>query len=288
MKELIIFDNVVIKSYDDREYVLNFHIPTPSISLIIVPSLLDKHLIGKYISGYKKPIRGNIVYESIEIDKPGLFINDLIEDPNILIYRFLYDTLDSKDFSYIIRMLKSMGIHIDRDTVLSELPRPIRFFIGILYTLLISNNLVVLIEPFEGLDQKIMTTIKYEILRKRVNDSTIIIISSTKTYIDLLEYEYLVTIIGENEVYEGELRRFKRKNILENTTIYEVIGGKEILDRISTHKGFKGYFKVSKNTYWIFIDPRYRFRLLNVLKELTHERVIKRIKKVESGGRAIY
>jgi len=284
---LIIFDHVVFEDIVGRKHVLSFHIPFPSLTLMIVPSVFDKFKLAKLILGYEKPLDGNIVYESIDmktIDKK-IYFPEAFQQPNIKIVKFLDMYLKPRDASHIIDVFRNMGLTIHGDTVLSDLPKPFRNLFGICFTLYKSRGLTILIEPFDELDNQLIMSLSYEIKLRKSDKQSFIIVVSNRSYIDTLDYDYVVEITSSGEIFEGDLERFKGEDIFRNTSIYELVGDHKAIQQLVNAYGFKGYVQRGRNIYWILIDQGKVYRsLTHLINDLRRKGLIKRIRRIERGG----
>lgn len=280
---MIIFDKVLIKGYDGKIYELNFHIPTPSITLIIAPSMIDQEELAKYILKYKEPSSGRVIHDFKTSGRNyGLYLPEyVLSSENIKVYEILTKILNKDDFYYIVRLCKNIGIDVDHDTLLSELPLSIRALITMLTIFKLCNELYVLIEPFYSLDATLISILNTEIFNKRLKRETIIMLTTNKAAIDLMDFEYVVIIDREGKIVEGEKKKLKQKEPWGTCHIYELMTSKELIGKIMFEPGFRGFMEIEKNIYWIFIDPKYTPHYVSILRKYTRERLIKRIKRIE-------
>lgn len=282
---MIIFDNVAIHAPDGRTYKLSFHIPTPSITVIITPALFDKVLLANYILGYKKPLEGNIV-SKLEIQGlKGLFIPELASGRSIVLNEILNVNKEGTLYSEICNLLKQFGFKADDNPiVLEELPTPLLYLISVLYVLKNSGNLAVLIEPFKELDDELISRQIIEIYEKRRKNSTIVIVSSNRNLVDQIDYDHLIIIKHSGAIYETSTKIITLKNILRDTITFEIILGKENLAELASLKCLKGILSLGKDRFYVFVRKAMYRICLSYLNDLWRKGVIKSIKIVKQDG----
>lgn len=279
---MIIFDNVYVEGFDHKKYILNFHIPLGKTTLVVMPSGIDKIEFAKYIIGLSKPISGSIIREIKESSiKPTIYIPEQLA--NELLLMDILNTVDSEIYREIVKIIKSIGYEIYTNKYSIEIPDIVKKLVLILYTLYSARYLTVLIEPYLGLDKKLLSLLSYEFKRLNSNNLTIIVLTSNmeflKTDIDL--YDYAIVIESENVITEGDREKYKSKPIFAGLEIYEVWSSEKIIDYFRNIEGFNGYLKIDQSRYMLFIDSRYRWNFLIKINELYRNRVISMYKHID-------
>ncbi len=277
---MIIFDNVYVKGFDGREYRLSFHIPTPSISMVVLPSNIDKYLLAEYIARIEEPVKGKVIYEEVmENVKPRIYVGQYVEDELVMIGDILSKVLDLGEYTRFERICKSLGVEIGPRTRMSDLPYHVRKLITILYTLYRSRGVSILIEPFNELDDVSLALIFQESrVLKEERKLTIIVLTNTKAFLEYGIYEYAVVIDIDGSIIEGDIEKFRGRDILVNTYTYEVRGDPSILASIVNIPGLKGFVEIKRGVYWIVVDQRFRWTFVSNVQKLVREKKINYLK----------
>ncbi|ADI32357.1 hypothetical protein [Staphylothermus hellenicus] len=280
---MIIFDNVLIQDLLGKSYKLFFHIPTPSITLIITPALFNKTLLANYILGNKKPSSGNIVSRIKIQGVKGLFIPELAQGKSLVLDEIL--TIDEKDYtlySEILNLLRQYGYKIDNyPLIIKNIPKPLLYLISSIYVLRKSGNLAVLIEPYKELDDILWSRLSMEIYEKRSKGKTIVIISSNKNLIDYINYEHLVIIRRNNKIFETSTRPVTFKDFLKETTPIEIIVERDSLSKLLSLKCLKGIIILNEKMFYVFIEKSLYRTCLSHLVDLQRKRIIRRMRIVK-------
>lgn len=271
---MIVFDNVVVKGFDQVEYVLNFHVPFNKTTLIILPSSVSKVEIAEYIAGLSKPIRGNIIRElGSRVVKPTIYIPEQLVNELLLVD--IVNSLNPNVFREISSLINSIGYRLEFGKLSLEIPEIIKKLFLILYTLYSADYLAILIEPFLEFDNKILSILSSEFKRLNSRDLTIVILTSMHEYlesrVDL--YDYAV-VIEPGYVIEGERDKFKTTVFPTNIEIYEIWSRESIVNKLLSIDGFSGYLKISSNKYFVFINSKYRSIFLNIVNEMIRNKHI--------------
>lgn len=280
---MIILDNITMQDLLGRSYKLFFHIPTPSITLIITPALFNKTLLANYILGNKKPFIGNIVSRIKIQGVKGLFIPELAQGKSLILDEIL--TIDEKDdtlYSELLNLLRQYGYKLDNNPlIIKNIPKPLLYLISTIYVLRKSGNLTVLIEPFKELDEMLGSRLVMEIYEKRSKGNTIVIISSNKSLIDNINYEHLVIIRRDGKIFETSTGAITLKNILKETIPLEIIAEKNSLSELLSLKCLKGIITLNKNIFYVFIEKSLYRTCLYHLVNLQRKRIIRKMRVVK-------
>lgn len=273
--KLIIFDQVSVKSFDNKEYVLSFQIPLGKTTIIILPSSIDKKEIAKLIAGLSKPEKGSVIHEFGETSiKPTIYIPEQLPDELDLVS--IVKKLKPELCGEIIRIIKSIGYDLYVDKTISETPDYVIKIFLILYALYSADKLSILIEPFIGLDHRLLSLLSIEFRKLNSNNLTIVILTNNseflKTSIEI--YDYAIVVESETNIVTGDRNRFVSKKILEGLEVYEVLGRRNIINHLVDIEGFNGYLKIDQNKYLLFIDSRFKWVFLKKINELYKNRSI--------------
>jgi hypothetical protein len=273
---LIILDRAEIPGYDGRIHRLTFHIPLRQTTLIVVPSSIDKYTLARIIAGREKLSEGIIKYEVKGKIYTSIYLPDYSND-YVRIYELLSDL--RKDLvDEILRICSGLGFELREDIILADVPRPYKELIGILYTLYSPSNISILVEPFVEFDDIFLSLLANEFEKLVMGDKTIVVITSNTSYlwhkIDL--YDYAIVVGNDDSITSGDRDRFKGREILRNTYTYEVAGDPVFLKELVEQPGVKGYVRISKNAYWVFVERGYRYSIARFLERIYREKKILR------------
>lgn len=276
MYALIILDRVSIRGYDGQEYTLTFHIPSSITTLIVLPNTIDLGKIAKLLTGLEKPGKGIIKFEFGKKEiKTFIYEPLFIDDPYINIYELLYELL-GESIDDLLRIIEGLGFKIDREKIGKELPRSLKKLLSILYILYKEGDLTVLVEPYSELDNTMLSILYHEIKRFNSKGKTIVVLTNSPFYlraeIDL--YDYAIVVDRNGEITTGDHTKFKGREILRNTYIYEVRGSHDFLEKLIRNPGLKGFVKIGKNYYWVFVERGYRLLIGKVLQECLRKKLI--------------
>jgi len=273
-----VFDRVLVRGYDGKDYELTFHIPSSSTTLLVLPGTINIKTIAKLLTGLEKPKKGIIRYEFGKEEKFGstLYEPGFLDDPYVNIYELLHSLLEAGAANEILRICEGLGFRINKETLNIELPRSLRKLISILYTLHSRGKLSVLIEPFAELDDTMLAILNHEMRRLNNNGKTIVAITNNSVYLrtefDL--YDYAIIINRDGKIVSGDKEKFKGKEILRNTYVYEVRGKQEFIEKIIGIPGLKGFIKLTKNHYWVFVERGYKHLIAQSLHDCLKEKLI--------------
>jgi len=271
---LIILENVSIKGFDSRVYTINFHVRTNTINAIVTPALFDKDRLAKIILGLSKPETGNIVFLKNIMKK--CYYNSLHPLPQYREFTSFVNEYVSRDvLEELIDKINKLGYNIDENTFFNEIPYSLRIFIT-LYTLLNSNNeLCVFVDPFEYLDDTLISLIGVEMEKSVEKGMTIFIITSNGNAIGKLHIHNLLDLtLG----LRTESVSVDEKSYLSGCVLIEVyIRATRVNDyimKLMEQKGFNGFI-VRNNKVVILVDKRFKTGILQLLSRMVRERKIR-------------
>lgn len=183
-KNELIFNDISLEFFDNTIYG------------IIGRNGSGKSVLFKMISGYMKPDVGNIIVEGKNINKNGIFpdsIGILIESPGFLWFesalsnlKYLADIKNNVSEQQIIDTIKAVGIDPYSKKKTGKFSLGMKQRLGIAQAIMESPDILILDEPFNGLDDEGVNHIRKLILGYKQNGRTIIISSHNKEDIDLL------------------------------------------------------------------------------------------------------
>ena len=146
-----------------------------------------KTMLLKMICGFIKPSIGEILLNNNDIYKKNFFTDDikaLIESPkfindlsgfdNLKLLAGIQKKITDND---IEEWLKKFGLFSEKDKLYSKYSLGMKQKIGIIQVLMENPNVIILDEPFNGLDEKSVKIVK-KILKTEKNNGKLIIISS--------------------------------------------------------------------------------------------------------------
>lgn len=280
---MIIFDNVYVKGFDKKEYILSFHIPLNKTTLIVLPSSVDKLEFAKYIAGLSTPVMGKVIHEFGEIViKPTIYFPEQLSGELMILD--VLNTLSPEVYRELVKIIRGIGYgDIDKDKLSIEIPDIVKKILLILFSLYTARYLSILIEPWLGLDNKLLSILSTEFKKLNSSNLTIVVLTNNieflKTEMDL--YNYAVIVESEKGVIEGDRDKFRSRDIFAGLEIYEIWSRENVLNQLSNIEGFNGYLKIEKTKYLLFIDSKYKWVFLRKINELYRNRVVSYYRSVE-------
>lgn len=155
-----------------------------------------KTMVLKMICGFVKPTEGTILIENKNIFAKNYFngsIRALIEKPKFLgeltgyeNLKLLADINKKIDSKEIEKWLKKFDMYKEKDKKYSKYSLGMKQKIGIIQVLMEEPNIIILDEPFNGLDENSTKLVKELLLKEKKKNKIIIIASHIKEDIDYL------------------------------------------------------------------------------------------------------
>ena len=188
----------VSKKIDGIEIIKNVNIVLESghIYGFIGRNGSGKTMLLKMICGFIKPSTGKILLNNNDIYKKNFFTDDikaLIESPKFINDLSGFDNLKllagiQKKITdnSIEEWLKKFGLFSEKDKLYSKYSLGMKQKIGIIQVLMENPNVIILDEPFNGLDEKSVKLVKDILMTEKKNGKLIIISSHIKEDIDYL------------------------------------------------------------------------------------------------------
>lgn len=272
---MIILDKVVVKGLDNKDYTLSFHIPLHRTTLITLPSSIDKIEVTKYIAGLSKPVSGSVIHEyGDRAIKHSIYIPEHV--PHEMHLTSIIHSIAPGVFREITNLLKNIDYKIELDELSIETPDVVKKLFLILYTLYSADYLSVLVEPYIGLDNKLLSILSSEYKRLNSRGLTIIILTNTREYVktEIDLHDYFVVVEPSGEIFEGDREKFRKRIIPSGLEICEVWSRVDVVSKLSGISGFNGYLRINHRKYLLFIDSRYRWVFLRLLNEMYRNKLI--------------
>jgi len=156
-----------------------------------------KSVFLKILCGFYEPTSGAIIYDNVDINKEGLFparTRALIEKPyflpdlsgykNLKLLAELNDPITSDEA--IEEVLKELDLYEDKDKKYKEYSLGMKQKLGIAQVLMDDPEVIILDEPFNGVEDKTVEKIRKLLLSKAKEGKTIIIATHIKDDIEKL------------------------------------------------------------------------------------------------------
>lgn len=155
-----------------------------------------KSVLLKLLCGFYEPSSGEIYYDDINLKKSGLFppsTRSLIEKPNFLPYLTGFENLKllaniQKNISDqdIINTLERVNLKKDMNKNFCEYSLGMKQKLGIAQVLMENPKVMILDEPFNGIEDETATKIRKILLEEKNKNKVIIIASHIKEDIEQL------------------------------------------------------------------------------------------------------
>ena len=155
-----------------------------------------KSVLLKLLCGFYDSSQGTIYYDGIDLKSRGLFppsTRSLIEKPNFLpnftglenlkILAKIQNIISEED---IIETLKRVNLYEDRNKKYSEYSLGMKQKLGIAQVLMENPKVMILDEPFNGIEDETATNIRKLLLEEKKKNKIIIIASHIKEDIEKL------------------------------------------------------------------------------------------------------
>lgn len=182
----------VSKIFDGVEVLknINFTLQEGKIYGIIGRNGSGKSVLFKIMCGLYQPTSGKVIVNEIDIHKHNIFPNDmrvLIEKPNFLsnltglenlmLLASIQNTI-SKD--EVIETLKKCNLLSEKDKIYHKYSLGMKQKLGIAQVLMENPKIMILDEPFNGVEEKSVKQIKQILLEEKKKGKIILIASHIK------------------------------------------------------------------------------------------------------------
>ena len=189
MKDALIKIRNVSKKYGEQTvlYDITLDIPSGSCTGFVGNNGSGKTVLFKCICGFVKPSKGYIEVREKRIGRDSDFIEDtgiIIENPgflgNLTGYRNLelLSSINNKiDRTRILSMLEQVGLDDAMNKKVRNYSLGMRQRLGIAQAIMEKPSILILDEPFNGLDREGLTAMR-ELVRSMNEEGTTVLISS--------------------------------------------------------------------------------------------------------------
>lgn len=189
MKDALIKIRNVSKKYREQTvlYDITLDIPSGSCTGFVGNNGSGKTVLFKCICGFVKPTKGYIEVREKRIGRDSDFIEDtgiIIENPgflgNLTGYRNLelLSSINNKlDRTRILSMLEEVGLDDAMNKKVRNYSLGMRQRLGIAQAIMEKPSILILDEPFNGLDREGLTAMR-ELVRSMNEEGTTVLISS--------------------------------------------------------------------------------------------------------------
>jgi ABC-2 type transport system ATP-binding protein len=189
MKDALIKIRNVSKKYGEQTvlYDITLDIPSGSCTGFVGNNGSGKTVLFKCICGFVKPTKGYIEVREKRIGRDSDFIEDtgiIIENPgflgNLTGYRNLelLSSINNKiDRTRILSMLEQVGLDDAMNKKVRNYSLGMRQRLGIAQAIMEKPSILILDEPFNGLDREGLTAMR-ELVRSMNEEGTTVLISS--------------------------------------------------------------------------------------------------------------
>lgn len=174
-KNSLIFENV------------NYTFESGNIYVLTGPNGCGKSVFLKVLCGFYMPTEGNVTYDGVNyslkkefpmcvralIDKPS-FISDMTGYKNLEVLAAILNKIGKKE---IEETLKDVNLYQEKDKKYSEYSLGMKQKLGIAQVLMENPEVIVLDEPFNGLDKTSAKKIRELLIKEKENGKIIIIAS---------------------------------------------------------------------------------------------------------------
>lgn len=191
--------NNIYKSYNNDQLYNNFNIQFEEnkISCILGPSGIGKTTLINMITGLIKPDKGDVILPS------GSSFSYVFQEPRLLEWYNVYDNLDivlkqqydtSKRKEIIDNTLKLVGLSEFSKYKISELSGGMAQRVSLARALVYPSNILVLDEPFKGLDYKLENDLleKFKAILREDKRTVLFITHDIEQALFLSDYIYVL------------------------------------------------------------------------------------------------
>lgn len=245
----------ISKSYGDFKALDNvsFGVEKGQIIGILGRNGAGKTTTIKSIMGIIEPEEGNISFEGEDIRKGnasigylpeerGLYVNAVVKDQ--LVYFGMLNGMDKKEaLSEIKKLLAEFGISEYLNRKVKTLSKGNKQKIQLISAILHKPEIVILDEPFSGLDPVNIELFKKTVLRLKAEGATILFSSHRMEDVEEMCDRIVMLkkgVVVENDSVEGLLNKYSRDDEVEITVTDEIedMLGKNNLSLVS-REGYK-------------------------------------------------
>ena len=155
-----------------------------------------KTVLMKCICGFMRPVSGKIFINGIEIGKDVDFAPDtgvIIETPGFIPYysgyqnlKILADIQGKISKKRIYQIMEQVGLNPKERKCVKKYSLGMRQRLGIAQALMEDQKLIILDEPFNGLDKEMVKDIRQILIKEKEKETTILLSSHNSDDIDLL------------------------------------------------------------------------------------------------------
>lgn len=177
MSEKITLDNISV-NYDDKVILsgLTYTFSSDKNVAIIGRSGIGKTTLFKIITGLKHPDNGKIIYSQTPARISAVFQEDRLCEQLSAVNNIKMVTGKSANVPMIVSSLRDLGL-ADFETVpVKQLSGGMKRRVAILRSLMAPSNVVIMDEPFKGLDDN-TKQITMEYVKKSINNKLFILIT---------------------------------------------------------------------------------------------------------------
>lgn len=277
---MIILEDVSIKGFDNRVYRVSFHVKPNVINAIVTPALFDKESLARITLGLSKPTTGKTVF--LKEPRKKCYYNTTQPLPQYKdVFSYVEEYAGRDVLKKLVEKTGMLGYTINENTCLCEIPYSLRIFI-ILYTLINSDNeLYVFVDPFEYLDDVLISLIGVEMRDAVKRDKTILIITSNENATNKIHaHNFLDLTLGlRKERIFVEEKAYLSNYVLIEAYIREGLMSNCILELLG-YRGFRGFI-VKNNKIALLVEKRFRIEIIRYLSRLIREKRIRGFKIIE-------
>lgn len=193
--------NNVSKSFKKIEILKNLNLTFESGKIygLIGRNGSGKSVFLKMVCGFYEPTTGEILFDGVNvikekgfppstralIEKPN-FIPDLTGYENLKLIASIQDTIDESE---ITETLKKVNLYSDKDKKFSQYSLGMKQKLGIAQVLMENPKIMILDEPFNGVEEKTANELRKILEEERKKDKIIILASHIKEDIENLANE---------------------------------------------------------------------------------------------------
>lgn len=277
---LIILEDVLIKGFDNRIYRVSFHVKPNVINAIVTPALFDKERLANAVLGLTEPESGKIFFLKKPLKKCYYSSTQLLPQ-----YRDISSYVEEYASRDVLRKLlektRVLGYAIDENTCLCEIPYPLRVFTS-LYTLVNSDNeLCVFVDPFEYLDDVLISLIGVEMSDAVKRGRSILVISSNENAIKKIHASNVldITLGLRRERFFVEEKTYLSSCVLAEVYVKEGVLNNCIIELLN-HKWFRGFI-MKNNKVFLLAEKKFKAEAIRYLSKLFKEKKVRGFKVVE-------
>jgi len=176
--------------------------------LIVGPNGSGKTTLIKVLLGLLRPKKGKVeilgidpIKNSQELAEKITYVRDIDELPDNLRLSTLIDILSSTFGDYTLKVAEELGLSDHKEKRLGELSRGMRRKASLLVALASTKDLIIIDEPFSGLDRESRNIVS-KLLSMKTSD--MIIISHIQPR---MMFDHLVVIESAHVTYNGPFKK---------------------------------------------------------------------------------